>query len=408
MFKAWYPKGSDVAARFYFGDGEFIGKRANKLMINALTTVREHGIRSLLLEHDIDIDTLGLRELHDALESSGLLERRRGRGRTQHSGPKPTRNKRDIIDNITFANFGAKQSHQNYGLPSRTQESLYRESLQLDPSTAPFRPATRKNVKVIIDHREPQKLIALLASTGLHVTVGQLAAGDILITNDEDSKNVTLIERKTTLDLRQAITGDSKRAHKQVEKYYDSMVASAREGVSLKVVWIYEGILNESGEYQGVYNSLDHIKQVDGWINYVTAIAGQYQLTSFSTEHTAYIVAKLIQGVSEKELFYPVKVEHAGRVDKSRSERNAMTGMFDKPIRVEEREHGVIRPDDGLRSILALMPGINRKVANALADTGRSLNEITAMSQEELRAINGIGEVTAKLIFNTFNQRQPN
>ena len=182
------------------------------------------------------------------------------------------------------------------------------------------------------------------------------------------------------------------------------MVAYASEGVSLQVIWIVEGEEASDGTIRGLYNLLPQVKQVDGWMNYLIAVCGQYVVPTFNTNHTCYMIAKLAQGWVEKSLYYPVKVGNV-RVDKSRRERTAMTGEFKAPVKAERSHRGVIRADDGLIGMLGIMPCINRKIAENLAKTGRTFVEIVSMTEAELKEIDGIGDKTAKNIRQMFDSK---
>ncbi|CAH7340990.1 ERCC4 domain-containing protein [Vibrio chagasii] len=404
-FKPWTPKGQQVAVRYYINGSsdEYLGKRNNKIHVTALTIGRKRAIEDFLESSGIDLFTIGLRELGRELEVKGLISG--GRQRGFQSSPVYNSSHGDS-SSVSYGNFGrTKKSHPaKFSFANKSPESLYMEADHLDPSSAPFKDSARGRIAIAVDHREPNELVRGIQGIGLNTTIMSLDAGDILISDMGDSSRLLLIERKTLTDLYTNITGDKHHAHHQAERYFDMMVAYAREGVSLQVIWLIEGERTGAGEVRGLYNLLPEVKQVDGWLNYLVAICGQYVLPTMNTNHSCYMVAKLAQGWQAKSLHYPVKVGNV-RIDKSRAERAAMTGEFQAPVTAEPEHRGVIRADDGLIGMLNILPCINKKIAKNLAETGKSFVEIASMTVDELKAIDGVGEKTAKNIRQVFDSR---
>ncbi|MEH0791131.1 hypothetical protein KW882_02360 [Vibrio parahaemolyticus] len=400
-FKPWVPKGKTLPVRFYINGNskEYLSKVSNKIQVTALTVGRKREIEAFLFEHGIDLNTVGLTELGNRLSSVGLVSGG-GRGAT-------TASRSYSRGNVVQASFGRKHrsiDDVDFSFVNKSQEDLYHEANRLKPSDTPFKDSSRRSLAIAVDHREPSALINGVKSIGLNTTVMSLDAGDVLVSDMTDSSRLLLIERKTITDLYTNISGENKHAHHQAERYYDMMVEYASEGVSLQVVWVVEGEEASDGTIRGLYNVLPQVKQVDGWMNYLIAVCGQYVVPTFNTNHTSYMIAKLAQGWVEKSLYYPVKVGNV-RVDKSRRERTAMTGEFKAPVKAETSHRGVIRADDGLIGMLGIMPCINRKIAENLAKTGRTFVEIVSMTEAELKEIDGIGDKTAKNIRQMFDSK---
>ena len=415
LFKPWKPNTSTVFIRFYVSgtDGEYIGKKANKLHVTAPSASRKKAIEDFLESVGIDINAIGLRELSEQLHGMGLIDSylprdvasRKARSQSSNVvGQGRFEQRRNYFGRVDGQPYAGRAD--DFSFKDSTQEALYNEALHLDVTSAPFKDSTLKDAVVLVDHREPSDLFARLSKTGIKdIQLSSLPAGDVLITSKSDSSRVLLIERKTITDLYNNITSDAKHAHEQAERYYRSVVNSASEGVHMQVIWIVECEKNTVGQIRTLYNVLPQVKQMDGWINYISGICGQQTIQTYNLNHTAYIIAKLIQGFIEQSLYYPVKVRNS-RVDISSSERKKLNKALVQPS-VDITDKGVISAADGLKGLLSLMPGINTRVAHALAMTGKSLAEITAMSEAELNEIRGIGSKTAKIIFQVFNMKTP-
>ncbi len=410
QFRPWKPEASNVYIRFYVvgREGEYLSKKANRIQITAPSTTRRRLIAEFLQSAGININAVGLRELGALLNNKGLTVSPSQTNSRPYSGSTKSRFD-DAMDNVigqgrfqSRNNFG---SNSNFSFQDSTQEELYSQALQLNVSSAPFKDATLDDAIVLVDHREPTELFNLLSSTGIkNVHSSSLPDGDILVTSHKDSSRVLLIERKTLTDLYNNITSDSKHAHEQAERYYRSMVQNANEGIQMQVIWIVECEKNSSGQVRTLYNVLTQIQNMDGWLNYVNVICGQQTIQTYNLNHTAYMIAKLIQGFIEQSLYYPVKVRNS-RIDMSSTERKRLNKTM-LNTNQEATHKGVVSVSDGLKGILALMPGINTKIASELAKSGKSLAEITRMTEEELLEIKGIGNKTAKQIYHMFNAKQ--
>jgi ERCC4-type nuclease len=390
QFKPWKPKTSNVYIRFYIGDSdEYIGKVKGIVSINS--QYRKDEINSFLISQGINIlEVSGITEMGTILEEKGLLT---------------TQNTRRYQQNSNVYGFNTRENKNNYKQPDNFEfrnlspNDLYNNSLNLNVSKAPFLESTIKNTIIQFDHREPSALHELLFQTRLNVIRCQLNEGDILIRSEVDESRILLIERKTITDFYQGLVSNDKHCHEQAERYYSLTQEYASKGIFLQVVWIMEGEKNGS---RLMYNALPEIKQMDGWVNYIQIILNQHIVQSYSLNHTAYLIAKFVQGFQEQSLFYKVTVGGV-RIDKTKTQRKEMEI---KPIVNNNVSHGVIQSKDGIESLLTLIPSINKKVAKELVSTGMSFAEIVNLSENELNNIKGIGKKTAYSIYSTFNDRK--
>jgi ERCC4-type nuclease len=285
-------------------------------------------------------------------------------------------------------------AHKDYAAlkNNKSQDQLYHEAANLDPSSIKFKNHIRKSLSIVVDHREPDELFTLLDRSQIDsVDIAQMPLGDIFVT---DGKSELIFERKTITDFDVSIRGDDHRAHSQVERYYEYQQSMARKGVAVRFIWIIEG---ENEGARGLYHGLPEIKQMDGMINYITGISDQYLVSTYNLTHTAYLITKLIQGYFERELTYKVRI-HDSRVDKKHDRV-----LMDVPESTQDR--GVTRKVDGLAPMLSYIPGISSNVAKELAATGKSFAEIVQMNREELLAIKGVGAGKADIIIASFGLR---
>ncbi|MFQ3193092.1 MAG: ERCC4-type nuclease [Paraglaciecola sp.] len=281
---------------------------------------------------------------------------------------------------------------------TKTPKQLSEEAGGLDISTVGFLVSTIKNSYIKIDHREPKALQDLMQKCKIEdVQVVTLPLGDILI-GSKDGKKELLIERKTITDLCQNIKSDDKHAHDQVEKSYSYKQQKAKEGVAVKIIWIIEG---EDEGSRMLYNILPRIEQVDGWIGYCLAISDQYMVNTFNVNHTAYMAAKIGQCFLERKLTNPVKTDAGQRIDTAKQ----ISLRKEVPLD-EDTDRGVVSARSGVAQMLSFFPSIPMNVAKELANTGKSIKQITAMSNKELLDIKGVGDKRASDIFNDFNQKQ--
>jgi ERCC4-type nuclease len=281
---------------------------------------------------------------------------------------------------------------------TKTPMQLSDESASLDISTVGFLVSTMKNSYIKIDHREPKALQELMQQCKIEdVQVVTLPLGDILI-GSKDGKKELLIERKTVSDLCQNIKSDDKHAHDQVERGYAYKQQKAKEGVAVKIIWIIEG---EDEGSRMLYNILPAVQQVDGWIGYCLAISDQYMVSTFNVNHTAYMVAKMGQCYLERKLTNPVKTMAGVRIDTAKQISLRKEVSLD-----EDTDRGVVSARSGVSQMLSFFPSIPMNVAKELANTGKSIKQITAMSNKELLDIKGVGDKRASDIFNDFNQKQ--
>ncbi|NCA71692.1 MAG: hypothetical protein EOM91_16745 [Sphingobacteriia bacterium] len=283
-------------------------------------------------------------------------------------------------------------------------EDLYLASQMLDVASVPCRPATLEETLIAVDHREPGALFDALARSRFRVERACLPAGDVLVSSRCDDRRL-LIERKTVTDLYRGITGDARHCHEQAERYWLLAQEHATNGELLRVVWLIES--EQSGRRQ-LYNALPKVAQMDGWVNYLVGILGQSIVCTFSTNHSAYLIAKMAQGFVEHALYYPVKVG-ARRIDRSAQDRQRLA-VKPAPRGGAATDHGVIQGAHSLASLLSMLPGVNTRVARGLAATGLSLAQIANLDEQALVRIDGVGARTAahlRDLFHSLRDHQP-
>lgn len=279
------------------------------------------------------------------------------------------------------------RASEHIALGNAAQNSLkhFADNIRMDVKTL-------RNVEGFIDTREAEDVIAHYAKGTIPCNVQTLAVGDIEFRNATD-KTVIIIERKTASDFYQSIT--SSRAHSQAERLYEHAANLRKDGWRVMVCWL----VIES-KTQALYDILPETKQMDGMLNYLTAILGQFVFHVFNDQHGAYLANKLVQGFNELKLTYPVKNETGQRVD---IPKKAMKVTMAQTSHESVDGHNVqMAQTNQLLYTLTSFASINMKTAKALAKTGKTLREILAMTEAELLGINGIGKTLAKKIMAEF------
>lgn len=243
-----------------------------------------------------------------------------------------------------------------------------------------YKADTLERVHLSVDHREPEELKQRLAVLPLpNFSVETLPLGDIRAVCENTGAEL-IIERKTTADLRVSITKRDRRAHSQTERLHTYQQERAAEGVLVKVIWIVEGPA-------GIYGVLPNTNQMAGWVNYQCAISEQYIVESFSTEMTAYLTAKFIQGFFEREL--TIKIRIGGKEIRHTSDAPTSPSLL--------KDRGVTHAHD-FQNFLMYMPGVSRKNVEAIAAKAQSLSGLVNLSEDELIELPGVGPKTAKTI----------
>lgn len=357
--------------RIYFNniaEKTFIHIVSGKLVVRSekeslVSVVHEH-----FLKNNIDISSIGdINRVYEMIKSIPEIDGQKSKARRSFA------NKYDGLTN------------------NKDISDLWSETSEQDLSTIKFKASTIKNGYILVDHREPLSLQTMMYNCQIDsVDVAQLPLGDIVV-GFKDQSCELIIERKRIKDANYGITNENHHAHDQIERYYQYVQEKAEQGIHVKVIWIFE---NE--DERTLYNSLNLAKQVDGWVNLSIAISDQYIATSFNLVHTAYLVTKFAQGFLERKLTYPVKV-NGQRIDKEKPHK------LRKAIVVDKEDRGILRASASIAATLALMPGIPTNIAKELASTNMSINQITSMTFEQIKAIKGVGDKRANEIFSMFN-----
>lgn len=276
----------------------------------------------------------------------------------------------------------------------RTPQEISDQASSYPIDSAPFKKTTLDSCKIIIDTREPSKLVGYLAQGKIAIDVGALEIGDIKIVSNNTQDHI-IIERKTITDFYSAITGDDHRAHSQAERLYDYQQKQHENGVRVLVLWMIEGDLNGR---RMLYNTLPESRQTDGMINYLVAILGQHVIQAFNMHHLCYLVSKFTQGFFEQQLYYPVRTATGSQIDRKKSERAPMVSVGGSG------QHGVSIPGRAdLFHVLTAFKSIDSRVANSMIGSGLTLKSIMDLSKEDLRKFDGVGPTLAQRIFEEFN-----
>jgi hypothetical protein len=287
------------------------------------------------------------------------------------------------------------------GIKSPT--ALDAETYEFELARAPFKPASIKNTQIIVDTREPESVYAKMREGRLAVASRGLDVGDIKIVNHL-SRDHVIIERKTISDLYSSVISDDCRFHRQAERLESYRLEQAAQGVRVLIVWMVEG--SERGTRM-LYNTLPEVRQMDGVVNYLTAILDHKVISVYNLHHLASMTMKIAQGFFERELFYPARAKRGGdRVDLTKAERNTPHSSFahDNTAGHGTQIPGIkLPPRERLVHILTGFPSINIRVAKALVESGLVLKDIINLSAADLIKFDGVGKILAEKIVQEFN-----
>lgn len=128
-------------------------------------------------------------------------------------------------------------------------------------------------VMLMVDHREPDEMKEKLAAIkNLHIEEAALEIGDYVITDK------LIIERKTVTDFVTSLTEDSKRLFKQTDAMSQSGVPS---------VLILEGDIYAQRRTE--------LPSISGTLSYLAVIQRIAIVPTLSLHHSAYMIAKLVR-----------------------------------------------------------------------------------------------------------------
>lgn len=294
----------------------------------------------------------------------------------------------------TAKNGGTYAKHRP---PALIAEETYRFSLD----SVKCKKSTLNDVLFVVDSREPGSLRNKLEEGGFDVVLGTLPVGDIHIVS-KTSSDVLIIERKTVTDLSLAIQDDAtRRFHSQAERLFKYQNDRARENIRVRVVWMIE--CEQNGD-RGLYDTLNESRQVDGVVNYLSVILGQHIVVCYNMHHLGYLAMKFAQGYFEKELFYKATTANQTRVDGDETDHaESILVAEDDAVHGVYVKSNLMGTEAASLKILMSYPGINVAIAKSLLATGKKVNEIIRMSEDELVKVKSIGKVSAKKIFDGFS-----
>lgn len=303
-------------------------------------------------------------------------------------GPRAKKNTIDIIDSLSLPSRPIENHNRFTGY--RNSEDFYNESLTLDLHKIPFvNKSIIDDIQIIVDHRERDELYHLFNNSIIpseNVFLDTLEMGDIKVIHLE-SLNELIIERKKITDLKRSII--SNHAHDQMARYTEYIDEKAENGIHIKFVWMIE---SENEGRLTIFNALDTIQQMEGWVNFTIAIEDQFMHGTFSPRHTAYSTLKMCQGFFEREIVNKVKVQRANIINKHRVMQ-----------RTDEGDKGVYRSKNNLKTQLMFLHGVKTNVAEEFSLLGKSYRDIINMSKEEIAKVKGVGPKSVDVIYDTFN-----
>lgn len=202
--------------------------------------------------------------------------------------------------------------------------------------------------KLLVDHREPAEIKTKLAAIkNLEIEEAALEIGDFAV------PDMLYIERKTVADFVTSITEDAKRLFKQTD-------AMAHSGVP--------SVLVLEGDIYGQQRL--KLPDITGTLSYLSVIQRVSIVPTLSLHHSAYMIAKLV--------------------------RHRVWGLgYDLGLRGSA-------PNDHARSasfFIEGLPGVSALTAKRLLAHFGSARAIANASEEDLRAVWGIGPNRARDIF---------
>lgn len=261
-------------------------------------------------------------------------------------------------------------------------DDIYQKTQELDISTIPFIHGTDE-LEIKVDSREPSIIQAIFFRSSIaDVSVTSLEIGDILIRN-KSTNDTLIIERKTTQDLEESTK--SHHMHSQAERLHDYRCAISNSGSRCRVMWFVEAQDNAQRVF---YNTLNHVRNVDGVVNYLSGILDQHVVHTYSPNHTAYLCIKMAQGFFEEQLYYSINAARTKSKRNKQAPQKHMAGV----------DHGVSLSSRNSEGLLSQIPGINRKVAKTISQSGLSISDLCRYSIDELCEIDGIGKKSAEKI----------
>lgn len=203
-------------------------------------------------------------------------------------------------------------------------------------------------VHICVDHREPDDLVALFENLlNVHVKRVELPVGDIEINGKYVIERKSCTETDSRTDFEASVVDDSKRLFFQSEKL------RLEEGI-VPIV-ILEGCAHEHS--RGML-----VQAVDGMLSYLVSVQKLNVLTTYSLRHTAYFALKL-----------------------AAHDRYGLG--YEPPLRGKKPRLQA----DQLAFVLEGLPGVSSNLAKRMADHFGSLAALASATDEQLRAVPGMG-----------------
>lgn len=212
-------------------------------------------------------------------------------------------------------------------------------------------------VRIVVDHREPEEIDALLRQApNVVVERAALALGDYVLADGK-----VIVERKSVADFEASVIEDDKRLFNQAE----------RLGFEAGVLGV---VLIEGDLYGRAARMLP--QQISGALSYLAVIKGLSILPSLDLIHTAYQLVKLATHV-EHGLGYELALRSA------------------KPKQLISAQ----------RYVLEGLPGVSAGLAERLLAHFGSVRSVVLADEAALQAVPGVGPKTAARIVEVLTGR---
>lgn len=209
-------------------------------------------------------------------------------------------------------------------------------------------------ITLLVDHREPSEMKAELSLIkNLIIEEAALDVGDYSIPDK------LVIERKTVTDFVTSITEDNKRLFKQAD-------AMAHSGLP--------SILILEGDIYGQRRTT--LQSITGTLSYLSVIQRIAIVPTLSLHHSAYMIAKLV--------------------------RHRVWGLgYDLGLRGAAPDD----PAQGAGFFIEGLPGVSALTAKRLLTHFGSARALANASEDDLRAVWGVGPKRARDIFRVLNAK---
>lgn len=366
--KSWKPQGKLFVLRIYFNDKSgnigYLCSKDQKITIVSDDAVKAKLLNVFLRSHQIDYQAFSsVHALNRELLNKGL---------------------------ITTAPF---EDQKECPLITKSLQQWHNDSLNIHLEQTIIK--TPDSIHIEVDAREPEPLVEAIKRTGLNVNRIEIKGGGVCITHKDYPNDQILIKIKRPQDLYHSFK--TNKHYEEVERYHQLSDKLMTHGVYLHVIWVFESVLDENMQPLNLFDSTKDIHQLNEWLSFIDVTCKQSFVSSLSPVHTADLIASFTQG-------YGINLYQPTIIDEERLDAMMKLHLSHAmPPAASKSNECIHKYESGLAGILAAFPLIDKNIARNLIDTGKNLQQITAMSKSELLCVNGIGEQKATIVFNLFN-----